>query len=85
MSLKYEPASEPLCISVKNVFSNWQGVSRLLGSYHRVEPAVQARLPQTLHLIPYNCTPYTLHPTPYTLHPTPYTLNPTPYTLNSKP
>ena len=69
MSLKYEPCSEPLHISVKHASA------KMLGRHDHAE--VRAVFDKsTLH-----STPYTLHPTLCTLHPTPYTLHPTPYTL----
>jgi len=91
MSLKYEPASEPLHISVKYLFSDSLLVGGRTGTGSRSRRSWRARgcrrsaaspLPALHHR---SRTPHTLHTKPYTLHPTPYTLHPTPYTLHTKP
>ena len=86
MSLKYEPASEPLHISkarpprvARRTRRSQRGSGRgstplSSGSTLRSWTQVSALTPSTLHP-----APFTLHPTPFILHPTPYTLQ-SPYT-----
>ena len=71
MSLKYEPASEPLYIerSAKDA----KDQKKLAGKPAHPKPC-------TLHP-----TPYTLNPKPQTPNPTLYTLHPTPYTPHPAP
>jgi len=81
MSLKYEPASEPLptrCVRRTRRAEDFT----LWSSIYTPHPT-----PYTLHPTPFilHPTPYTLHPSPYTLHPTPHTLHPTPFTLHPSP
>jgi len=73
MSLKYEPASEPLHISHPEPGTLHQGLEL------RDDDDDDERF-STL-----NPQPYTLHPTPYTLTPKPSTLNPQPYTRTPNP
>jgi len=72
MSLKCEPASEPLQVAIKLPYVKTFASLRkdLLLALHPTAAASGKPAP----------TPYTLHPTPYTLHPTPCSSPSTPPT-----
>jgi len=94
MSLKYEPVSEPLHISVSLLaigvceeLSLWQAanldadiedLSRSLTPVSRPDRYLPTPSPLSSE-------PYALNPKPYALNPKPYALNPKPYALNPKP
>jgi len=91
MSLKYEPASEPLHMRSQHTDTTTRAGYKLqddlmesAGGFEpqslNPKPQTQNPKPQTL-----NPKPQTLNPTPYTLHHEPCTLNPKPYTLNPEP
>jgi len=67
MSLKYEPSSEPLHISLPHSLPHSLTLTQ-------AGALLAARVRQARRHRRSARPPYTLHPTPYTLHPTPYTL-----------
>ena len=85
MSLKYEPASEPMATSLgaQTELEEERQAARLGGlNSSTLHPALYTLQPTPYTLYP---APYTLHPAPYTLHPDAYTLYPMPFTLHPTP
>ena len=87
MSLKCEPASEPLHIFLPLIPESLDHTPHILIPHEAYSlnpaPCTLNPKPQTLIHVPYSLhpTPFILHPQPYTLHPTPTIRNPEPYTI----